>query len=98
MTVGALKAELLIRGARSLKDKRQVLRSIKDRLHNGFNVSIAEVGHHDLWQRAALGFAVAGSDGAYVRGVLDELIRFLSREPTVELARHEEELYGLGED
>jgi len=96
MTVGALRAELLIHGARSLKEKRQVLKSLKDRIRNGFNVSVAEVGYQDLWQRAALAFAVAGTDGAYVRGVLDELVRFIAREARVELARHESEICELG--
>lgn len=54
MVVGLLTLELHIPGARSLKDKRMVLRSVKDRLKK-FNVAVAEVDHQDLWQRATLG-------------------------------------------
>jgi uncharacterized protein YlxP (DUF503 family) len=53
VTVGLLTLELHIAGARSLKDKRMVLRSVKDRLKR-FNVAVAEVDHQDLWQRATL--------------------------------------------
>jgi uncharacterized protein len=54
MIVGLLTVELHLPGARSLKDKRMVLRSVKDRLKK-FNVAVAEVEHQDLWQRATLG-------------------------------------------
>lgn len=46
--------ELEVYGCQSLKEKRSVVKSLKDRLHDRFNVSVAETGHHDLWQRAEL--------------------------------------------
>jgi uncharacterized protein len=62
MVVALLSIELFLPGARSLKDKRMVLRRLKDRLAK-FNVAVAEVEHHDLWQRAGLGVVtVATSD------------------------------------
>ena len=54
MVIGLLSIELHLPGARSLKDKRMVLRSVKDRLKK-FNVSVSETEHQDLWQRAELG-------------------------------------------
>jgi uncharacterized protein YlxP (DUF503 family) len=54
MVVALLSVELFLPGARSLKDKRMVLRRVKDRLAK-FNVAVSEVEHHDLWQRAGLG-------------------------------------------
>ena len=54
MVVGVMTWELHLEGCRSLKEKRHVLKSLKDRLHNRFNVSAAETAHHDLWQRAEL--------------------------------------------
>jgi uncharacterized protein YlxP (DUF503 family) len=54
MVVGLLSVELYLPAAQSLKDKRMVLRSVKDRLRK-FNVAVAEVEYHDLWQRAGLG-------------------------------------------
>jgi uncharacterized protein YlxP (DUF503 family) len=61
MVVGLLTIEMHVPGARSLKDKRMVLRRIKDRLRK-FNVAVAEVDHQDLWQRAALAVVTVSSD------------------------------------
>jgi uncharacterized protein len=78
MVVGLLSLELFIAAAHSLKEKRMVLRSVKDRLRR-FNVAIAEVDHQDVWQRAGLGVVtVAGSEALASRelqGVLDEIER-----------------------
>lgn len=89
MKVGILRAELFIPDARSLKAKRQVIRSVKDRLRNTFNCSVAEVDHQDKWQRSTLGIAMAGTDGPYVIGALEELVKFLRREPSLQLTYHE---------
>lgn len=61
MVVGLLSVELHIPGARSLKEKRMVLKRLKDRLKK-FNVAISEVEYHDLWQRAALGIVTISTD------------------------------------
>ena len=78
MTIALLSVEFHMPMARSLKDKRMVLRRLKDRL-GPFNVAVAEVGHQDLWQRAELGVVtVASSDDAAERtltSVLDEIER-----------------------
>jgi hypothetical protein len=71
MVVGIVRIELFIPAARSLKDKRQVVRSLKDRLRERLHAAVAEVDHHDLWQRAALGIAVVGADGGQVRELLN---------------------------
>lgn len=62
MRVGVLHVDLHIEAAQSLKSKRQVLRSLKDRLSARFNVSVAEVGSQDLWQRAEIGIALVALD------------------------------------
>jgi uncharacterized protein YlxP (DUF503 family) len=78
MTVGLLSVELFLPGARSLKDKRMVLRRVKDRLGK-FNVAVAEVEHHDLWQRAGLGVVAIGTSQVRVEqelaAVADEIER-----------------------
>ena len=61
----------------SLKDKRQVLKSLKDRLHNRFNVSAAETAHHDLWQRAELTVCVVATDRGHAQSVLREADRLV---------------------
>lgn len=63
--------DLHLEGCQSLKDKRSVLQSLKAELRKKLNVSVAEVGHQDLWQRAGLACAAVGSD----RRVVDEMLR-----------------------
>jgi len=74
MTVGVLKITLLIPGSRSLKTKRQVIKSIKDRIRNKYNISIAEVGSQDLWQKCEFGIATVNSSRKLVESVIDKII------------------------
>ena len=70
VTIALLTLDIHIPHAQSLKDKRMVIRSLKDRLRSKFNVSVAETDHQDLWQRAMLSVATVGSDEAYARQTL----------------------------
>jgi len=70
MVIGLMSLELEIPGAMSLKDKRSVLSRIKDRVHNKFNVSIAEVGDNDIWNYAQLGVAVVSNQQTFANQVL----------------------------
>jgi uncharacterized protein YlxP (DUF503 family) len=70
VVVGLMTWELHLDGCRSLKEKRHVLKSLKDRLHNRFNVSAAETAHHDLWQRAELTVCVVSTDRTHADSVL----------------------------
>jgi uncharacterized protein len=78
MIVGLLSVELYIPHSQSLKDKRMVLRSIKDRLKK-FNVAVAEVAHQDVWQRAGLGIVAISTTTEHVdkelAAVADEIER-----------------------
>jgi hypothetical protein len=67
MVVGIVRVELHLPQAQSLKDKRQVIRSMKERIRERAQASVAEVEYQDLWQRAALGIAVVSADGGQVR-------------------------------
>lgn len=73
--VGVARLTLVLGQSRSLKDKRQVVRKVVDRVRARFLVAIAEVDDLDLWQKATLGLAVVGNETAYVRAALDEVIR-----------------------
>src|SRR6267378_4334346 len=75
MVVGVLRLTLYIHGASSLKDKRQVLRKVVDRLRSRFNVSVAEVGDNDVWQRAVVGICAVANDHRFVNEVLDKCAR-----------------------
>jgi uncharacterized protein YlxP (DUF503 family) len=70
--------ELHLAACRSLKDKRHVLKSLKDRLHNRFNVSAAETDHHDLWQRAELTVCVVATERGHVASVLQQADRMIA--------------------
>ena len=70
MIVGVLTWELYLDGCRSLKEKRRILKSLKDRLHNKFNVSVAETAHQDVWQRAELTCCVVATDRRHTESVL----------------------------
>src|SRR2546429_6199824 len=70
--------ELHLEGCRSLKEKRHVLKSLKDRLHNRFNVSAAETAHHDLWQRAELTVCVVSNERGHAESVLREADRLVA--------------------
>ena len=77
MVVGILRLTLYLPENHSLKGKRQVLRAIKDRVRNKFNVSIAESSDHDLWQRAELGICQVGSDRAFVDSALRQVVNYI---------------------
>jgi uncharacterized protein YlxP (DUF503 family) len=69
-SVGVLTLELRLENAHSLKDKRQVVRSLKERLRGKFNVAVAEIGYQDLWQRAALAAVTVSSGREHAEKVL----------------------------
>ncbi|HYK83455.1 MAG TPA: DUF503 domain-containing protein [Gemmatimonadales bacterium] len=77
MVVGLMTWELHLAACHSLKEKRQVLKSLKDRLHNRFNVSAAETAHHDLWQRAELTVCVVATERDHAASVLREADRLV---------------------
>ena len=93
MIVGTLRIRLVLRGAHSLKDKRRVVKGLKDRLRGKFNVSVAEVDHQDEHQRAELGVAMTGTDRRYVNSVLSKVIDHVRVAPGAELVDYELELF-----
>ena len=92
MTVGVLQLELLVPDAFSLKDKRRVVKSLKDRIAHGHNVSIAEVGALDEHRRAILGVAMVSNDSRYVEGALSKLVDFVKAVPQVSLQDYQIDL------
>lgn len=84
MVVGTLSARLLIRESRTLKDKRQVVRSILDRMKSAFNVSAAEVDTHDDVKVATLAFAAVGFEHAAIQGLLQKIADALRVHPIAE--------------
>jgi uncharacterized protein len=89
MTVGIARLTLFIPDSHSLKEKRMVVRRVKDRTRNKFNVAIAEVEDNDVWQRAVLGLALVGNERRFVETALDEVVRFVRGEAEVVNAERE---------
>ena len=79
MPVARLILEIEIPHAQSLKDRRQVVRSLKDRLRHAFNLAIAELDSAEVWNRATLGIAVISSSQSYLTGQLQEIDRAAHR-------------------
>ncbi|HVN20316.1 MAG TPA: DUF503 domain-containing protein [Dongiaceae bacterium] len=77
--IAHLTLEIRIEGARSLKDRRQVLRSVKDGLRTRFNVAVAELDPSDAWQRATLGVVSISSSRDYLDGLMQNVERFAVR-------------------
>jgi uncharacterized protein YlxP (DUF503 family) len=92
MVVGIVRIELHIPAAQSLKDKRQVVRGLKDRIHERVKAAVAEVDHQDLWQRAALGVAVVAADGGHVHELLQSVRRLVEQTYAAELTDWQERL------
>ncbi len=80
MVIGVCTLQIGIPMALSLKEKRQVLRSILARVRNEFNVSIAEVDDHDLWQSAVVGIACVATSQSYAHGQIEAVIRFIDKQ------------------
>jgi len=77
MVIGVVTWQLSIPGCRSLKEKRMVVKSVKDKIRSRFNVSVAETDHHDVWTRADLTVAVVARDRGFADSVLDRVDRFV---------------------
>jgi hypothetical protein len=94
MTVAIARVPLVLAAARSLKNKRSVVKRLKDLVRQKFNVSIAEVEAHDTWNRAVLGLTLVGSDRRFAESAVDEVLRFVRAHADV--AKDEHELQELG--
>ena len=91
MIVGLLQLEVHLPAAQSLKDKRSVVKSLKDQLRGHFNVSVAELEPNEKWQRATVGISTLGEDRAYVEGLLRQVTEWVRKTGLVELIRVEQE-------
>ena len=92
MIVGTLRVRLRLRDARTLKDKRQVVQSIKDRIRNSFNVSVAEIEDQDQPRSAILGFAMVCNEAHPIKQVLGEIVSALKAHPIAEFVDSEIEV------
>ncbi len=93
MTVGLCQIWLRLPENHSLKEKRQVMKSLVARIHNRFNVAVAEVGHQDRWQLASLGITCVTTSEEHAHKMLSNVVTFIQRErPDAELVDFEIEI------
>ncbi|HNO78648.1 MAG TPA: DUF503 domain-containing protein [Phycisphaerae bacterium] len=92
MVLGVLTLELVIYEAQSLKDKRRVVKSLKERIRNRFNVSVSEVEHQELRQRAGLAVAMVSNDAKLVHGCFDQIVGMVERDSVASLLSFEKEI------
>jgi uncharacterized protein YlxP (DUF503 family) len=83
MVIGTLELALRLEGCRSLKDKRQIVRSMLDRLRRDFHASAAEVADHDLWGNATIGVAIVGMEAHQVDSALQKITDVIESDPRV---------------
>jgi len=77
VVVAVCRISLHLHGVSSLKEKRQLLKKIIERTKNRFNVSAAEVGSNDMWQKGEVGLSVIGNDASFVNSVMDTIINYI---------------------
>lgn len=88
MIIGLLTLDLLIPHCGSLKEKRTVIKSIKDKIRNKFNVSIAEIDFQDKWQRARIAVVQVGNDYLYIEKNLNSVFTIIEANGMIEITKH----------
>jgi uncharacterized protein YlxP (DUF503 family) len=85
MIIGSLQVELYLPGCGSLKEKRMILKGLKERIRNQLNISVAEVDYLDKWQRSVLGFVSVANDTKRVNEVLDNTVSMIERDGRIQI-------------
>ncbi|KMP11641.1 hypothetical protein UZ36_03645 [Candidatus Nitromaritima sp. SCGC AAA799-C22] len=98
MQVGCCSIKFFLHGNRSLKEKRRIIRTIKDRLKNKFNVSIAEIGDQDVWQNLHLGIVAVNSDAKYLEGQMAQVVHAIENMHLAEMTDCQVKISNLGPD
>jgi len=89
MLIGICQIDLYLPNSHSLKDKRNLLKSIKLRIRHNYNVSVSEIDNFELWKNTTLGIACIGNEKKYLNKVLNGIIIFLEKQNSVQLTKFE---------
>ena len=98
MVIGCCSIKFYLHGNNSLKGKRRVVRAIKDRLKNDFNVSVAEVGNQDVWQSLHIGISAVSSVKPYLDGLMAKVVDAIDRMNLAELVDYKTEILSMSAD
>ena len=85
MVIGILELEIKLFFSDSLKNKRRIIKSLIDCIRNNFNVSVSEIRHQDLWQRAGLGIALLTTEGKFAQSILSKIVDFIKKDKKISL-------------
>ena len=98
MIVGVCRVTVMVSESHSLKEKRMVLRRIKDRVRNKFNVAIAEVGDQDSWQTAQVGFAVVSNERGFTQAMVQKVLGFIENLAVAKIVDDEQDYVSYGDE
>ncbi len=98
MVVGACRISMMLGESHSLKEKRAVLRKIKDRVQQKFNCAIAEVGDQDVWQSAQIGFCVVSNERGFTQSMVQKVLAFIDEMAVAKLTHDEQDYIDYGDE
>ena len=98
MVIGCCSIRFYLHGNNSLKGKRRVVRAIKDRLKNDFNVSIAEVGNQDVLQSLHIGISAVSSDKPYMDGLMTKVVNAIDKINLADIVDYKTEILSMSTD
>ena len=96
MYVGCCSIKFFLHGNHSLKGKRRIVRILKDRLKNKFNISVAEIGDQDIWQSLHMGIVTVNSDPKYLEGQVRKVVDAIEKMNLAEITDHQTQIIRLG--
>ena len=96
MYVGCCSIKFFLHGNHSLKGKRRIVRIIKDRLKNKFNISVAEIGDQDVWQSLHMGIVAVNSDPKYLEGQVSKVVDAIEKMHLAEITDYQTQIIQLG--
>ncbi|HYG74715.1 MAG TPA: DUF503 domain-containing protein [Planctomycetota bacterium] len=98
MWIAVIRLDLLIPGSRSLKDKRQAVRSLKERLRSRFDVACSEVGDLESWNRASLGISTVANEKPLLQDIVSEISRYAQNDPNVQVTGVQKDFLNYGQE
>ena len=98
MVVGICRVTLMVPESHSLKEKRMVLRRIKDKVSNKFNCAIAEVGDQDNWQSAQVGFAVVSNEHGFTQAMVQKILQYIEDLSVAKVIDDEQDFLNYGDE
>lgn len=96
MWIAVVRIDLLVPGSRSLKDRRQAVRSLKERLRGRYDVACAEVGDVESWNRASLGIAAVANERLLLQEMADDIARYAQNDPRVQVTGVDRDFLNYG--